>query len=210
MEFVPHYGDMTMSTQPKPWYTPEEYLAFERDSEIKHEYFEGEIFAMVGATEPHVLITDNLAFTLKGQLRDRPCRVYSSDMRVKVSATGLYTYPDVVVASGEREFDDDRRDTLLNPGLVIEVLSPSTEAYDRGKKFAHYRTIESLVEYVLVSQEEPHVERYARKPDGDWLLHEARRLEDSIDLPSIGCVLQLADVYDQVEFDAAEDSPAEA
>jgi Uma2 family endonuclease len=190
-----------MSTQPKPWYTPEQYLALERESEIKHEYYDGEIFAMVGATEPHVLITGNLGYALKSQLRDRPCRVYASDMKVKVSATGLYTYPDVVVVCGEREFEDDRRDTLLNPGVIIEVLSPSTEAYDRGKKFAHYRTIESLAEYLLVAQDTPRVERYLRQPDGDWLLHEAASLDDAVSLPTIQCGLKLSEVYEGVELD---------
>jgi Uma2 family endonuclease len=193
-----------MSTQPKPWYTPEEYLALERDSETKHEYFDGEIFAMVGATEPHVWIVSNLVFRLMGQLRDRPCKVYASDMRVKVSATGLYTYPDLAIVCGEREFEDDRRDTLLNPQVIIEVLSPSTEAYDRGKKFGHYRRIESLAEYLLVAQDTPRVERYLRQPDGDWLLHEAARMEDTVSLPTIQCELRLADVYDGVEFGEEE------
>jgi len=189
-----------MSTQPKPWYTPEEYLALERDSETKHEYFDGEIFAMAGATEPHVAIVTNLVISLGNQLKGRRCRVYSSDMRVKVSATGLYTYPDLAIVCGEREFEDDRRDTLLNPNVIIEVLSPSTEAYDRGKKFGHYRRIESLAEYLLVAQDTPRVERYLRQPDGDWLLHEAARMEDTVSLPTIHCELRLAEVFDGVDF----------
>jgi Uma2 family endonuclease len=193
-----------MSTQPEPLYTAEEYLALERDSETKHEYYDGEIFAMAGATEPHVAIVSNLVFALMGQLRDRPCKVYASEMRVKVSATGLYTYPDLAVVCGERELEDDRRDTLLNPNVIIEVLSPSTEAYDRGKKFAHYRTLDSLAEYLLVAQDAPRVEQYVKQPDGDWLLHEAARVEDTISLPTIRCELRLAEVYDGVDFAEGE------
>lgn len=193
-----------MSTQPKPWYTPEEYLALERDWETKHEYFDGEIFAMAGASEAHVAIVSNLVFALMGQLRDRPCKVYASDMRVKVSATGLYTYPDLAMVCGEREFEDGRRDTLLNPHVIIEVLSPSTEAYDRGKKFAHYRTLDSLMEYLLVAQDTPRVEQYVKQPDGDWLLHEATRLDEAIMLPTIRCELRLAEVYDGIDFAEGE------
>jgi len=193
-----------MSTQPKPRYTPEEYLALERAAEYKSEYYDGEIFAMAGASERHVSIVTNLVMALGGQLKSRPCRVYSADMRVNVSATGLYTYPDLAVVCGERHFHDKHQDTLLNPGVLIEVLSPSTEAYDRGKKFSHYRTLDSLAEYLLVSQEEPRVEHYLRQPDGDWLLHEATRLDGTVSLPTIQCELSLADVYDKVEPDEAE------
>lgn len=190
-----------MSLQPKLRYTPEEYLALERKAEHRSEYFAGEIFAMFGASEQHNLIALNVAASLHAQFRNRPCKVYASDMRVKVSPTGLYTYPDVVALCGEPQFDDEQKDTLLNPAVIIEVLSPSTEAYDRGGKFGHYRKLASLAEYVLISQEEPHVEHYVRRPDNQWLLSEASNLQDTISLPSINCAL-LADVYDKVEVGA--------
>ena len=141
-----------MSYQRKSLLTPEEYLAIERKSETKGEFYSGEVFAMVGASKRHNLIAANVIRVLGNQLLDRPCNVYPSDMRVKVSATGKYTYPDVVVACEEELFDDEEKDTLLNPVLIIEVLSESTEAYDRGKKFEHYQYIESLTDYLLVTQ----------------------------------------------------------
>src|SRR5215216_7594453 len=144
---------MIMSSQRKALISPEEYLAIERKSEIKHEFFAGEMFAMVGASKRHNLITANLIRILGNQLLERPCNVYPSDMRVKVSATGKYTYPDVVIACEEEKFDDAENDTLLNPVIIIEVLSESTEAYDRGKKFEQYQNIESLTEYLLIGQD---------------------------------------------------------
>jgi Uma2 family endonuclease len=170
--------------------TAEEYLALERQSEEKHEFLEGEMFAMSGASAAHNDIVWNLAGILHAQLRGRPCRASIGDMRLQVTATGLYTYPDIVVVCGERRFAE--LDSLINPTLIIEVLSPSTEAYDRGKKFGHYRTIESLQEVVLVSQDRVGVERFSRQPQGDWLLSEAKRLEECMSLPSIGCELPLA------------------
>lgn len=190
-----------MSSQPQRRYTPEEYLALERKAEYKSEYFAGEIFAMSGASERHNLIAGNVFAALHAQFRNRPCRVYASDMRVKVNLTGLYTYPDVVALCGEPRFDDEQRDTLLNPTVVIEVLSPSTEAYDRGDKFEHYRKLASLTEYVLISQEKIHVEHYIRQPDNQWLLSEASSPQDTIGLPSIDCTLVLAEVYDKIDFD---------
>jgi Uma2 family endonuclease len=187
-----------MSSVPKPHRSPEEYLALEREADFKSEYFDGEVFAMSGASEHHNLIAANVIRELGNQLKRRPCKVYPSDMRVKVSATGLYTYPDVVVVCGEAAFDDAQRDTLVNPTVLVEVLSGSTEAYDRGKKAEHYRRLPSLQAYVLVAQHEPQLEHYARQPDGRWLLSEAHGLEASIDLPSIQCTLELAEVYDKV------------
>jgi len=179
--------------------TPAEYLEIERAAEFKSEFFAGEMFAMAGASPPHVLITSNVNRELGTQFKNRPCRVYSSDLRVKVSATGLYTYPDVVVVCGEQRFDDERGDTLLNPTLIVEVLSPTTETYDRGEKFDHYSQLESLQEYVMIAQDRPRVERYVRQPGGqDWLLTVVRHAQGSISLPSIGCELSLAEVYDRV------------
>jgi Uma2 family endonuclease len=189
-----------MSTPPKTRLSPEQYLEIERRAESKSAYFQGEMFAMAGAGEGHNLIAGNLLAGLHAQLRSRACRAYGSDMRVRVSAAGLYTYPDVTVLCGEPQFLDDRRDTLLNPMLIAEVLSPSTEAYDRGRKFGHYRSLESLAEYLLVSSERVSAELFARQPDGRWLLTAASRLEDTLELPAAGCRLPLADLYEKVEF----------
>jgi len=189
-----------MASQTKPHYTPEEYLAIERGSEGKSEYYGGEIFAMSGASERHNLIAANILAGLHAQFRGRPCKVYTSDMRVKVNPTGLYTYPDVVALCGEARFDDEQKDTLLNPTLIIEVLSKSTEAYDRGEKFAHYRKVDSLTEYLLVSQEKHQVDHYVRQSDNHWMLTDASNLEDTISLTSINCVLALNEIYDKVEM----------
>ena len=197
-----------MSTQPKTFLTPEQYLEIERAAEYKSDYCDGEMFAMAGAGEAHNVLVGNLVADLHQQLRSRPCRVYSNDMRVRVHATGLYTYPDVVVVCGERRFLDDRRDTLLNPSLLIEVLSPSTEAYDRGRKFEHYRSIESLGEYLLVASDRVHADLYTRQPDGRWLLTSADRLEDSLDLESVGCRLALADLYEKVDLPGSQPTRA--
>ncbi|MGE0825899.1 MAG: Uma2 family endonuclease [Candidatus Binatia bacterium] len=187
---------------PQQKYTPEEYLALERQADHKSEYYAGEIFAMSGASETHNLIAGNIFASLHAQFRGRPCRVYMSDMRVKVSPTGLYTYPDVVAVCGERQFDDVQNDTLLNPTVIIEVLSPSTEAYDRGNKAVQYRQLPSLAEHVLVSQERRHVEHYVRQPDGQWLFSEASEADAQIELPSLNASLVLAEIYENVSFDA--------
>lgn len=193
-------SDLTVSTQPKTFLTPKQYLEIERPAEFRSEYCQGEMFAVAGGSEAHMLLAVNLVRELASQLRRGPCRVYMHDMRVQVSATGLYTYPDIVVACQESQFLDDRRDTLLNPTLIIEVLSDSTEAYDRGKKFFHYRTLESLQEYVLVSQDRVQVEWYRRQPAQQWLLTAANRLEDTVTLESIDCKLRLADIYENIDL----------
>jgi len=191
-----------MSLQPKPCITPAEYLAIDRKAEYKSEYFNGEMLAMSGASERHVSIVANVMYLLVGQLKGRPCKAYASDMRVKVSPTGLYTYPDVVVVCDQPQFADEQRDTLLNPTLIVEVLSESTKDYDRGEKFEHYRTLPSLSEYVLIAQDKYHVEHFVRQPDNRWLLSETNLLEDTIHLSSIACDLALAEVYDKVEMPA--------
>ncbi|PYS90606.1 MAG: hypothetical protein DMF64_14475 [Acidobacteria bacterium] len=188
-----------MSSQRKTLLSPEEYLAIERKSEIKHEYFAGEMFAMVGASKRHNLITANIIRILGNQLLERPCNVYPSDMRVKVSATGKYTYPDMVVACDEEKFADAENDTLLNPVVVIEVLSESTEAYDRGKKFEQYQAIESLTEYLLVAQDPYRIEQYVRQSNREWRYSEYHDAEDVIKLNAIGCELGMKDVYAKVE-----------
>lgn len=199
-----------MSSQPETSLTPEEYLAIERKAETKSEYFAGEMFplgsmgkphdafAMTGATRRHNLVAGNVFAALHRQLAERPCEVYPSDMRVRIPATGLYTYPDVTVVCGEPKFEDDYLDTLLNPVVIVEVLSASTEAYDRGKKFEQYQHIETLVEYVLVSQEPYRVEQYVRQDVAQWLYLEAHRAEDVVKLNSINCEFALKDVYAKV------------
>jgi Uma2 family endonuclease len=189
-----------MATQPKSQLTPEEYLEIERKAEFKSEYFQGEMFAMSGARYAHIGIVANAVASLHQQLRQRPCRPLSSDMRVRVTPTGLYTYPDVVIVCGEPQFLDNTFDTLLNPTVIIEVLSESTEAYDRGQKFEQYRSLESLAEYVMISSQRVGVERYTRQPDGSWNYIAKASLEDSLDLPSVGCHLLLADLYEKVDF----------
>jgi Uma2 family endonuclease len=189
-----------MSSQVQQQYTPEEYLALERQAQCKSEYYAGEIFAMAGASRWHNLIVTNVLRELSLQLKGRPCTTYHSDMRVKVSPTGLYTYPDVTVVCGEAQFEDNQQDTLLNPMLIVEVVSESTEAYDRGGKFAHYRKLTSLMEYVLITQTKPHIEHYVRQPDNRWLLAEADSLQDTLHLPSIDYRLALAEVYDKVDI----------
>jgi Uma2 family endonuclease len=187
-----------MSSLPRPQFSPQEYLALERRAEYRSEYFDGEIFAMAGASREHNLIAGNAFASLHGQLKGRRCEAYPGDMRVRVSQPGLYTYPDVVVVCGEPEFEDAEVDTLLNPTLIVEVLSPTTEAYDRGEKFAQYRTLASLAEYVLIAQDRYRVERFARQPDGQWLFAAAHRLDQVISLASIDCRLPLAEVYDRL------------
>jgi len=191
-----------MSGYAKQRYSPEEYLALERRAATKSEFFAGEIFAMTGASRNHNLIVANLVRELTLQLKGRPCETYPSDMRVKVNATGLYTYPDLAVVCGPPQFDDEQKDTLLNPTLIIEVLSISTEGYDRGKKFAHYRKIESLAEYLLVSQDKFHVDRYVRQPDNQWLLAEWDGLQSRIPFTSIDCSVDMAEIYDKVDLTA--------
>jgi Uma2 family endonuclease len=188
-----------MSSQVVTYLTPEEYLALERQAETKSEYLAGEIIAKWGSARNHNLIVGNVLAGLHGQLKRQPCEVYASAMRLKVSSMDSYMYPDVVVVCDEPQFEDEYTDTLLNPTVIVEVLSESTEDYDRGLKFEHYRKLESLREYVLVAQEKCHVEHFAWQPDNQWLLSETDNLDDTVQLPSINCVLAVSDIYDRVE-----------
>ena len=190
-----------MSIQPKRRLTPEEYLEIERQAEYKSEYFNGEMFAFAGASREHNTIVINLILKLAPQLRKRNCEIYSNDMRVKVNATGLYTYPDVVVVCGKPQFEDDEQDILLNPIVIVEVLSPSTEGYDRGTKFEHYRTIDSLSDYLLVAQDKIHVEYYVRQSDRSWLFSEYKLAKDKFQIDSIGCEVSLEEIYEKVEME---------
>jgi Uma2 family endonuclease len=174
--------------------SPEQYLAFARAAEFKHEYWHGEVFAMAGASRRHNLLVGNVVYLLNSALRDRPCEVYPSDMRVSGAAGDIYTYPDVSVVCGEPTFGDQTSDTLLNPCVIVEVLSDSTEAYDRGKKFEHYRGIASVQHYLLVAQDQPLIELYTRQADGTWSLAD-RRMGDEVVLSALGCELAVADVY---------------
>lgn len=190
-----------MSALEKTLWMVEDYLAFERDSQEKHEFVDGEVYLMTGASRQHNLIVANVLAALHQQLRARPCEVYASDMRVRVQRYN-FVYPDVVVVCGEPRFGDEVADTLLNPTVVIEVLSPSTELYDRGRKFHNYRTLDSLQEYLLIAQDAYRIERFLRRADGQWLFTDVTALDAVLELPSIECKLAVADVYDKVEFEA--------
>jgi Uma2 family endonuclease len=196
-----------MSAVPKIYLTPTEYLAFERQSDVKHEYFRGELFAMSGASRQHVRISVNVTAWLAGQLKGQRCELFNSDMRVKVSPTGLYTYPDASVVCGRPRFEDKELDVLLNPTVIVEILSKSTEAYDRGEKFAQYRTLDTLTDYLLLSQDRPLIERFTRQPDGVWLFTESAGLDAVMPIESIQCQLPLVEVYDRVEFDQTPPVP---
>jgi Uma2 family endonuclease len=177
--------------------SPEEYLVRERQAQTKSEYLGGFVVAMTGASRLHNYVTLDIAVALHQQLRDGPCDVFTGEMRVKVTETGDYTYPDVVVACGDIQFEDAELDTLLTPTVIIEVLSPSTEAYDRGAKFTSYRQIPTLQEYLLVAQDRPSVEHYLRQGE-QWILTVVTDLAAAVALPTIGCELRLREVYQRV------------
>lgn len=192
-----------MATQPAQKFqvSSQEYLAIERKSEQKSEYWNGEMFAMAGASRSHNVIVLNIGSELRIQLKGRPCEVYLSDMRVKIPSAHSYMYPDIVVVCGQPEFEDNQSDTLLNPTVIIEVLSPSTADYDRGAKFGRYRKLDSLKEYVLVSQEQPFIEHFVRQSETIfWLFSEVNELAATVELPSINCRLLLTEVYDKIIF----------
>jgi Uma2 family endonuclease len=189
-----------MSTVPKRLLSPQEYLAQERLADFRSEFYGGEMFAMAGASWEHTLIKDNMAGEARNQLKSRPCHVLTSDLRVKITATGLYTYPDIVVVCDEPQFEDDKFDTLLNPRTLVEVLSDSTEKYDRGLKFGHYRQLPSVQEYVLVAQDRPLVERYVRQADNSWVLTVFSELAQTFAFGAIPVHIALADIYRGVAF----------
>lgn len=208
-------------------YTPAEYLAREREDAERHEYLDGEIYAMAGESPEHGAICTNIGGQLYNQLRGRDSQVFSKDMKIRSGPTppqqavrvqkGLYSYPDLVVVCGELKFHDERRDVLLNPTVIIEVLSPTTEAFDRGEKWARYQTwLLELSDYLLVSQSRPQIDHYQRRAGGEWIYTLVNKLEDGLRLDSVGCELRLAEVYDRVSFppetsgdpDAADDHEA--
>lgn len=178
--------------------TPEDYLREERISPVKREYIRGEVIAFAGASPAHNQIVFNLAGILHAQLRHTSCRGYASDLKVQTPGQEMFAYPDLTVVCREPQFRDEQQDVLLNPTLIIEVLSESTEARDRGAKFLHYIQIPSLRDYLLVSQSEPRVEHYERQPDGRWLLSVVQGLGEQMHLASIGCTLRLAEIYEGV------------
>ncbi len=186
--------------------TQEEYLEFERNSDIKHEYFDGEIFTMVGAKKNHILIGANITAELvsKFAAANSTCRVLPNDMRVKIQSDSGYAYPDVAVACGDIEFEDNNFDTLMNPIIIIEILSKSTEAFDRGDKFACYRLIPSLQEYILVSQKRHRIERFVRKDDCSWSMFLYEDIEQTVKIETIDCEVPLSAIYRWIEFDDAD------
>ena len=184
--------------QTKPLLTPREYLTLERAAEEKSEYIDGEMVAMPRVNIWHSLILVNLIGEIHGQLRQRSGEVYPSIMRLHIPGTGLYTYPDVTVVLDFPRFTDQEEDNLLNPTLLIEILSPASKAYDRGKKFEHYKTIDSLAEYVLVSQDTPWVEQRLRQDNNNWHIATTSGLDQKVILSSIGCELELAKIYQKI------------
>lgn len=189
-----------VSTPTETRLTPEQYLRLERLAETKSEFFDGEVIPMPGVSRHHNRINRDLVVEFTNQFADRPCEVFFCDMRVKIPATGSYAYPDVAVLCGEPAFEDAETDTLLNPQVIIEVLSESTEAHDRGRKLRHYRSIQSLQEYVLISQTECRIECYSRQPSGEWVYNDITDLQGTIVLHSIDCRLPVARVYRSVAF----------
>jgi Uma2 family endonuclease len=192
-------ADMSLA-QPSRRLTEAEYLEIERAAQFKSEFFDGEMFAMAGGTPQHSLIATNLAAEFKNGLRNNSCTAYNTDLRIKIQATGLLTYPDLSVVCGSLQFAEGTDDTVVNPTVLAEVLSDSTEAYDRGRKFEHYRQIPTLQEYLLVSQTEPRIEQFIRRTDGRWLLSEAAGLEKKLELPSLKITIALSEVFAKVNF----------
>jgi len=194
-----------MALQPTTDYSFDDYLATEREAiDVKHEYQAGQVYAITGASFRHNLIVSNLSRELGNQLKDQPCHVLTQDMRIRIEATDAAKYPDLIVQCGEPKFFDGRKDVLLNPTLLAEVLSPSTEAYDRGGKFADYRNLPSLEEYALISQERFSIEVFTRQADGRWLLSTFSESTDRIPLESLDCQISLAEVYDKVVLDSSD------
>ena len=189
-----------MTPVPKAKLTVAEYLAIERRAEFKSEFYDGEMFAMAGASRGHNIVNENLSVRIGARLVGGPCRTFSRDQRVRIERTGLYCYPDLVIVCGEPVYAEEDADTLVNPRVVFEVLSPSTERYDRTMKFRHYQLLPSVQEYVLVAQDEPLCERYVRRPDGVWAYVQSIGLDATLELESVPVAVPLADIYAGVTF----------
>ena len=181
-------------------FTPEEYLDLERQSEIRHEFLDGTVYAMSGESLAHSTICFNLNVAIGLQLRGTNCRGLSPNMKVRAGEAGLYAYPDLAVVCGEPTFHDKHRDVLLNPTVIFEVLSRSTQTYDRGEKFERYKSIETLRDYVLISQDRPRLERFSLQSDGTWAHAELEGTDAALTLDSINCRVILADIYDRIDF----------
>lgn len=189
-----------MSIAQKTTLTPQQYLAQERKAELRSEYFDGQLLAKTGSSADHCTIVGNIAVGIRQQFRNRTCEVFMNMMRIKVIKSSSYFYPDVVAVCGKPQFEDNEQDVLLNPTMIVEVLSPSTEGYDRGAKFEHYRTIDSLLDYLLVAQDKIHVEHYVRQSDRTWLFSEFKSVEDKFQIDSIGCEITVVEIYEKVEL----------
>jgi Uma2 family endonuclease len=190
-----------MSIQAIPYLSPQQYLEIERSAEVRSEYLNGQVFVMAGGTRSHAWIASNTLARLSEQLRGRPCGASGGDLRLFSARHQVFVYPDIVVTCGPDQFLDNRRDTITDATLIVEVLSPSTKSYDRGEKFLFYRSLPSFVEYLLIEQDIVLAEHYLRQPDGAWLLREFRSPEDEIELTSIGCRLKLESLYERVAFE---------
>ncbi|MEO5858767.1 MAG: Uma2 family endonuclease [Pyrinomonadaceae bacterium] len=188
-----------MSAVPKPIYNADQYLTLEQGAEYRSQFYFGEIFAMAGASRRHNVVSANVLASIHAQLKGRSCEVYQNDMRVKVNAD-FYTYPDIVIVCGEPQIEKKNGENLLDPAVLIEVLSPSTEKFDRGDKFRFYRLMPSLKEYVLVSQDRVNVEHYFRQEDNSWLFTVLNDEGDVLELPSVSCSVNLKDIYDKVDL----------
>jgi len=194
---------------PEPVISPEQYLERERAAGFKSEFYDRQIYAMAGASKEHTRIVTSTLVSLGAQLRGTTCEPFAQDMRVNINALGDYFYPDIAVAC-EPEFTDDKFDTLANPRVIIEVLSPSTAGFDRDEKFKSYQAVPSLTDYILIAQSEPRVEHFARQSDDSWLLRIAKSLDAEIEIASIGCILKLREIYERVPFaDAPRESTPE-
>jgi Uma2 family endonuclease len=193
-------GGILMSTAPTRRISPQEYLAQERLADFRSEYLHGQMFPMSRSSFQHTLIKGNLAGEAGNQLESGSCHVLTSDMRVRVNATGFYTYPNIAIVCDEPQFEDAAVDTLLNPRVIVEVLSDSTEKYDRGAKFAHYRQVPSLQEYILVAQDRPLVERYVRQADGSWLLTVFDKPDQVFAFASVPVRVPLTEIYRGVKL----------
>jgi Uma2 family endonuclease len=199
-----------MTTQPRRRYTLEEYFALELASEEKYEYFDGEVFNMSGGSPAHEQIVGNLIYAFRDKLRGRGCHVFPSNLRVKVPSQPPYRYPDVTALCDQPRYEKiGGLDALVNPSLIVEVLSDSTEAYDRGDKFTHYKSIGSFTEYLLIAQHRPHVTHYFKADDGAWKYEEVNDVAASLRLESLDCSLELRDLYEGVEFPPLAPPPLE-
>lgn len=189
----------------RKFYTPEEYLDFEREAATRHEFFDGEIYAMAGESLSHSRVCVNLSGEVRDKLKGKPCEALSPNMKVRTSTANLFSYPDLTVVCGEPQFHDTKKDVLVNPQAIFEVLSPSTEIYDRTTKFQRYRLGNpTLTDYLLISQDKPFVEHFTKQADDNWVYRSYSELEESVKIESLNCELSLREIYDRVEFQTEE------